>query len=902
MTQMNTDERTSPKWRLPLVTCHLPAVTCLGVLVLLACGVRAAETPLLKDAPPNTWVKVLETKTGWREQPLFVYAGNIKKFVMATGIQATGGIVPRHYDTEEFDLAACKWVNAYPPAVAAGRPESGPVGDDYSKARVNQGNNGPQLFYKDGDCLRVGAGGQWLETRTTYAWCYVPGNGKVYASMWDKTLCYDVVARTWQDLGAKPRDTCRVWGSMCYDPVNKELLHSGGDGGSADVSTWVYSIEKNEWRRLEFGSPKLKELSAKAKDLRWQAKALLGACCNRFAITETAAEAKADLAAKAAELAAAADKLAGEVKAAPLAGTEKTAGDAAAGRLESAAAAFKAAGPALSGKIAPVNIFTVRAARVNLEQAVDALSAEPPGRARSQTAYDPVHKKIVLFGGDGLDRVLSDTWLYDCATRTWEQKSPAQCPAPRAGHVLAWLPKAGKVVLAGGYSRDWLAQEIWTYDVAANEWKPLLHLPLADEDWGRQKFSQNCPRVDARGTQAGAVNEDDVLVCLGRGNAGLITWACKVDPGKPAESAAKATAGASGQYTFNRIDPATWENAAKPEPEKTRQFLASLPANQWTALKFPMYAPGATNRWGTTAYDTDRHQLLFWGGGHATSHENDVAHFSVLGCFWTIGYHPDDPIETVYASQPTPVSFNDRAHVPVHAYKAYDYDPTAGKMFYFDRAYNPAAREWEPAPFPGLEHKGTMHSFLAPTPQGMVTYSEKGLYRFDAKAGRWQKLPWNGPAFGGIWCDGHGLRYDAKRDCLWFANDKAIFRYDLATGKAEKLEVKKPKALGQFIFWGEEIYVPDADLILIMNLFKKPDGKLSNAAWDPAENKFYWVALRFIENDKPVEFKEPPFSWSDALRYDPELKLAVLNNSSARKVWVLKFDRKSAGLEEIKDE
>jgi len=173
------------------------------------------------------------------------------------------------------------------------------------------------------------------------------------------------------------------------------------------------------------------------------------------------------------------------------------------------------------------------------------------------------------------------------------------------------------------------------------------------------------------------------------------------------------------------------------------------------------------------------------------------------------------------------------------------------------------------------------------------------LFRFDAKEKGWKKLPWSGPAFGGIWCDGHGLRYDSKRDCLWLANDKAIFRYDLATGKAEKLEVKKPKALGQFIFWGEEVYLPDADLMLMMNLFKKPDGKLANVAWDPGENKFYWADLTFMEHGKPVEFKDPPFSWSDALCYDPGLKLVLLNNSSACKVWALKLDRKTARMVEI---
>ena len=158
-----------------------------------------------------------------------------------------------------------------------------------------------------------GAGGQWLSTKAGYEWCYVPPSGKVYLYIWDKTLCYDPVARAWQDLAAEPRKKCEIWGALCYDPVNKEILHAGGDGGSADVSTWAYSIEKNEWRQLEFAAPVLQGLLLKAKDLRRQAKDLLGRAANRFAVTETAEEAQADLAKQAIELAAAAEKLAGQI-------------------------------------------------------------------------------------------------------------------------------------------------------------------------------------------------------------------------------------------------------------------------------------------------------------------------------------------------------------------------------------------------------------------------------------------------------------------------------------------------------------------------------------------------------------------------------------------------------------
>lgn len=877
----------------------LSAFLCAGLGAWLGGdGGWAAETAIppapLQSAPVNTWVKVLEMKTGARAQPIFVYAAKAGKFVAAAGIQQNSGDGPRHYDTEELELALTQWINAYPPGMEKGRPISGPVGDEYSKQRAKQGYNGRDFFYKDGDYLRIGAGSQWHDGKTYGEYCYVPEGGTggtIYAYMWNKTICYDVAARTWKDLEAKPREKCRIWGSLCYDPVNREILHAGGDGGTADTSTWVYSIEKNEWRKLDFGSARIKEFQARAQALSWQAKELVGRCASRHAVAETVPESKVDLPGEGTKLAASAQTFAGEVAAAGLSGSEKMAGEVAVRRLNDAAAAVKIAGPTLGDPITPGKIAAVRAARAIFEQVVDALAVEPPGRARSQVAFDAVHNRIVLFGGDGLDRVLSDTWVYDCQTRTWEQKFPAKSPAPRAGHILGWLPGARRIVMAGGYSRVPLAQDVWTYDVGTNEWKPLLHAPLAGG------LSPDAPNINAREYQVGAVADGDVIVCV-QGTAGRsqTTWACKADPAAPAAGAAAAATVAPGSYVFNTLEPATWEKVAKPDPAAARQVFAEMPVNQWTALTFPKYAPGANNRWGTTAYDTDRHQFLFWGGGHATSHDNDVGHFSVLGSFWTIGYTPDDPIENVYANQPTPLSFHDRCHVPLHAYKAYAYDPTAGKMFYFDRAYDPLVRDWVSAPLPGLAQDGPMHSHMKATAAGAVTFSSKGLFRFDNQAGRWVKLPWTGTQLDGIYCDGPCMVYDSKRDCLWIANDKGIYKYDFATGVCEKSAAATPKPLGAWPLPGEAVYLPDADLILAMCPVKRADGKVVNYVWDPKDSKFYWAGLTFSDHGKDVEFKDVPFGWSDALAYDPELKLVLLNNSAASRVWALKFDRKVAAL------
>lgn len=89
----------------------------------------------------------------------------------------------------------------------------------------------------------------------------------------------------------------------------------------------------------------------------------------------------------------------------------------------------------------------------------------PPARAAHAMAFDPIHDRIVLFGGqDNTSTRLRDTWLYDGTT--WTQTNPATSPPARAGHFMAYDPIRGRVVLFGGYgsgitrgdTREWDGQ------------------------------------------------------------------------------------------------------------------------------------------------------------------------------------------------------------------------------------------------------------------------------------------------------------------------------------------------------------------------------------------------------------------------------------------------------------
>jgi hypothetical protein len=854
-------------------------------------GEAVAPGADLKSAPANTWVRLDDCATGGRNSPIFFYEPTLRQCVLAGGTPGGSyGSAKRHFDVEVFDLETRTWTNAYPPG-APYKNESGPtdapaISSDGLKTLIPKDANGVSRFAMFGAAYGT-------DSRAHFQWAYDPDSRRLVGYLWNRTLTYDPAARGWQDTGAAPFSKgpfAMVWGNMCYDPVNKEVLSIGGSseepGGTP--GTYVYKVAENAWKKVDVGS---KEQYERAVALRRQAWALLSACRSRFLVTESAAEAKADLTAQAAALNAAIKPLLDDVMAFRADGSE--ARQRAADRLLFAQTKLAALAPKLAAPIAPDLIAEVKAAHDDLEGAELGLAVEPTGRAHAQPACDVKNGKIVLFGGSGLDRCYADTWVYDLKTRRWEQRFPRVSPSPRAGHALVYLPKSGKIALVGGYTIDgWfrsVPHQVWLYDVAKNEWSVALSLPGG----ARGGESAGAPRGGVGGNYAGGgspwaalATPDDTLVAVDTFAAGRATWALKVDPAKTDGNAAAALGVPPGAMTFAH-QPAQWEKDADPDAEKTQAFLKDLPLNTWTPLKPPK--PVDHRAWNTTAYDPDRHQFLWWGGGHVTYMGTDVAHYSVRTNRWTLGYAPDLPTEPTggfYVK--AALSFQDRPQVPVHAYQAYAYDPPSGRMFYLDRAYNVAERQWDPLPYPGLRHRGCMNTMLESTPDGVVSIAEPGIFRFDWKDKAWKQLPWKGPVGTSAWCDGNALCYDSKRDCLWYAT-RDIYQYDLKTGVVEKAPVARPKRLGEWALWREQVYVPDADLILLMQLFPAPNGRETNVAFAPAENKYY--AIDLLGAPKADR-------WTAAIHYDPTLNLVLIHDGRSN-VYALRFDRKTATMTEI---
>jgi hypothetical protein len=92
-----------------------------------------------------------------------------------------------------------------------------------------------------------------------------------------------------------------------------------------------------------------------------------------------------------------------------------------------------------------------------------------------------------IFGGAGQSRWINDLWKYEIATNQWTWMSgdnvqnqvgvygvkgvANSANKPGARHALAsWTDKTGNLWLFGGYDNSGMFNDLWKYDIAANQW------------------------------------------------------------------------------------------------------------------------------------------------------------------------------------------------------------------------------------------------------------------------------------------------------------------------------------------------------------------------------------------------------------------------------------------------
>jgi len=102
----------------------------------------------------------------------------------------------------------------------------------------------------------------------------------------------------------------------------------------------------------------------------------------------------------------------------------------------------------------------------------DAVRSPPLGPIGSwgfPMVYDSNTGKAILFGNLG-----TGPWAYDPAANTWTNLHPGgDLPAARSGHAMVYDPVGRRMILFGGGSEGGCFNDTWAYDPVENTWTEL---------------------------------------------------------------------------------------------------------------------------------------------------------------------------------------------------------------------------------------------------------------------------------------------------------------------------------------------------------------------------------------------------------------------------------------------
>lgn len=505
-------------------------------------------------------------------------------------------------------------------------------------------------------------------------------------------------------------------------------------------------------------------------------------------------------------------------------------------RLDRAAPALEAVGP----RTTPEKIAALRLARVALEQAAEALDAEPPPRALSMPAWDPATGLFAVFGGDHLDYLMNDLWVFDPKQERWFHRHPKAAPEPRADHFLE-SDGQGRLKMRGGF----------IYGVKG--WDSLPYLHAGPDEW---------------------------------------TYDLKADAWSGPEGA-KMFQPDHRAYRTEQCMPEYFTGGERPDAAAHAKFLAAMPANTWVDLKPPRRFAGNRD-WGTLAFDQERETIYFYNGGHSAYAGTDVAHYHLATNRWDQMVEVEYPLNFIGASGCSAPgwSFNRRPWITNHMWNSYGYHPVLRRLVVparftspcFPRGmgnpdvniylYDPDYGDWETR-VPNNVEMSCMGAQIRYVPGlGMI---EWGRWLLDEKTLAWKKLEAKG-ALPGSPIDFCGFAFDPPRKRVLFFSGgyyngtpysgevfaMAVPSLEVASFKPEGSEhikatyAGKENCLGTWIL-REVVYHPGADMFLFSS--NLPGGY--TAALDVKGNR--WVGLKLPG--------PRPYGLSSAMAYDPKRDL-----------------------------
>jgi len=240
-------------------------------------------------------------------------------------------------------------------------------------------------------------------------------------------------------------------------------------------------------------------------------------------------------------------------------------------------------------------------------------SGTPPGgRGSAGVAYDPVHQRMLIFGGQNPTAQYGDIWSLSltAGAESWQQLAPSGTTPPvRLGAFAAYDPARNAFVIFGGLGAEWY-HDLWLLNLDSVVWHHLTP-------------SGNVP--GQRFNAASFYHAPTGRMCIFGGRGIGVTyndlWALDLTPGN--ERWAQLSPGGtvpSGRYEFaygyDQIGErlfifAGWDPDGGGLVDET--YVLSRPGPVWTRLEPSGVIPLA-RRNSTGAYDPYGGNFIVFGG------------------------------------------------------------------------------------------------------------------------------------------------------------------------------------------------------------------------------------------------------------------------------------------------
>lgn len=108
-----------------------------------------------------------------------------------------------------------------------------------------------------------------------------------------------------------------------------------------------------------------------------------------------------------------------------------------------------------------------------------ATGAAPEPRSSGTAIYDPVGRRVVIFGGLGVRGFLNDVWAFDLLSNVWDRlETTGGPPDPRLGANAVYDPPGHRMVIWAGQGSRFF-NDTWALDLNTLEWRNLSPPPDA---------------------------------------------------------------------------------------------------------------------------------------------------------------------------------------------------------------------------------------------------------------------------------------------------------------------------------------------------------------------------------------------------------------------------------------